>query len=598
MFMWCDGELNFEQVAAVNEDNNVFLVACPGSGKTRTLSYKIASELSKIGAENKWVVAITYTNRAADEIHERIENLGVDASKLWIGTIHSFCLEWILKPYAIYHEALKHGFRVIDSYDTEQLLTEICRPYRNPNITYWDCSNHYYTTDGLVISCTANKRHGVQQVLDQYYEVLSENNQIDFELILSLAYELVLQQPMISKLLSSLFSYILVDEYQDTKEIQYVILASILKAGQGRVGAFVVGDPNQSIFGSLGGYPIDLEDFSAISGLGFTKMELSLNYRSSERLVDYFGNYNVHSTNIVSESAHKEYPSVISFDTETSREGLIEELIRLIRYNIEVVGISPNEVCVIAPWWIHLASVTRGLVSALPEYSFDGPGLVPFSRDIENFWYKLSKIVLTEASPHMYRRRLRWSGEVLLALGDAGVDVSNLSKRSLLRECNSIEIEEQDGLVYLKLFFSTLFVNLHIDFKVIPVLYEHYNAFFKSSNERVERLKKEGAKFIGEIDSFRKVFEDRRGITVSTIHGVKGAEYDSVIAYALLEGMVPHFSDPDPQDSANKLLYVLCSRARKNLHLIAEQGRLRGQWGEYQATTVLSECHFVYDNIP
>jgi len=111
MFVWNPGDLNPEQEAAIAEERSVFLVACPGSGKTRTLTYKIARELSKLQPDdNKWVIAITYTHRAADEIHERIENLGVDTSKLWIGTIHSFCLEWIIKPYAIYHDALKNGF--------------------------------------------------------------------------------------------------------------------------------------------------------------------------------------------------------------------------------------------------------------------------------------------------------------------------------------------------------------------------------------------------------------------------------------------------------------------------------------------------------
>ena len=127
MFVWPENDLNAEQVAAITEPGSVFLVACPGSGKTRALTYKIAVELSKLRNDKAWVVAITYTNRAADEIHERIERLGVDTSQLWIGTIHAFCLEWILRPYAIYHPDLAHGFRVIDSHDTERMFTDLCR---------------------------------------------------------------------------------------------------------------------------------------------------------------------------------------------------------------------------------------------------------------------------------------------------------------------------------------------------------------------------------------------------------------------------------------------------------------------------------------
>ena len=96
MFMWEKGDLNLEQETAILHPSSVFLIACPGSGKTRTLTYKIAYELSRLASKRQFIVAITYTNRAADEIHERIEDLGVETSQLWIGTIHAFCLEWIL----------------------------------------------------------------------------------------------------------------------------------------------------------------------------------------------------------------------------------------------------------------------------------------------------------------------------------------------------------------------------------------------------------------------------------------------------------------------------------------------------------------------
>ena len=88
-------------------------------------------------------------------------------------------------------------------------------------------------------------------------------------------------------------------------------------------------------------------------------------------------------------------------------------------------------------------------------------------------------------------------------------------------------------------------------------------AFFKSSEACINRLRNEGAEFISDTRGFRKVFGNRTGITVSTIHGVKGAEYDAVIAYGLLQALVPHFSNPDGDDSANRLLYVICSQARK-----------------------------------
>ena len=595
MPIWKEGDLNYEQITAIEEDDSVFLVACPGSGKTRTLTYKIAHELSKLESTKKWVVAITYTHRAADEIQNRIERLGIDTSQLWIGTIHSFCLEWILKPYALYHDALKNGFRVINSFDSEKQIIELCKIQRKPSVTIWDCKYHFTTTE-RVLSGKDHLRPYVNTIIDQYYDNLRANKQVDFELILKYAYELISHNSSIGKILSSLFTHILIDEYQDTKEIQYAIVSAILREGGGRVKAFVVGDPNQSIYESLGGYAIIANDFSVLAQINFVEMELSLNYRSSSRIIEYFSHFNAYNTKIDPAGELTNFPSVITFDALVNQDDLLTPLTRIITHSIEEEGISPNEICILAPQWAYLASMTRSLVGALPNYSFDGPGMVPFTRDIDNFWYKLSRIILTEPSPSMYIRRLRWAGEIIFALNDANVDIGSLTNKSLLRECNSIDLTEQDGLTYLEQFFNELFNNINIDFRSIPSLVEHHTDFFSSSQDRIERLQEKEATFINDIASFRKVFENRSGITVSTIHGIKGEEYDVVIAYALLEGMVPFFGESE--QSAKKSLYVVGSRARKHLHLISERGRMYGRGHgrtEYPPTSILNQCDFNYN---
>jgi len=598
MFIWDKDDLNAAQEAAIEQPGSVFLVACPGSGKTRTLTYKIARLLSELRSEKKRVVAITYTHRAADEIHERIEQLGVDTSQLWIGTIHAFCLEWILRPYGIYHPALKNGFRVINAHDTERMHDDLCSLAPGVKLNNFDCS-YYFRTDGYVLTCPKAAKHAaIKTVLESYWQTLRNNRQLDFELILYYAYQLVRDHPSIAVILGSIFSCVLVDEFQDTREIQYAILASILKASNGRAEAFIVGDPNQAIYGSLGGYAISAAELGELSGITFKEMELSGNYRSSSRIVSYFGNYNVFSCNIEAVGKEKDFASLISYDSDTHRDELEAELVKLIRYNVEVVGIAPRDICIVAPWWAHLASMTRRLATALPDYAFDGPGMVPFARDIDNFWYKLSRIVLTEASPQLYVRRMRWAGEVISSLDDAGVEVTRIDRKSLLRACNAISIDEKDGLTFLRTFFDRLFGSISIDWRSNPCLREHHDAFFESSQRRIDKLTKEGSLAIAEIEMFRRVFAGRRGITISSIHGVKGAEFDAVIAYGLLEGMVPNFNDDDQEKSARKLLYVICSRARKNLHLLSERGRSRGWSGDYQPTEVLLGCAFDYDVVP
>ncbi|WP_312067522.1 3'-5' exonuclease [Empedobacter sp.] len=172
-----------------------------------------------------------------------------------------------------------------------------------------------------------------------------------------------------------------------------------------------------------------------------------------------------------------------------------------------------------------------------------------------------------------YVRRLRWGKEILNELDSAGVDVSSVNSKEFLRICNSFEISETDGLSYLKIFFDQVCEKLKIVLPNFPSLDEHFNSFFASSESRIQKLIDEGNPYIGDIENFRKVFRQRDGITVSTIHGTKGEEYDAVIGFALLDDYLPHFNDANGYINSKKMLYVLASRARKNLHLISERSR-------------------------
>jgi DNA helicase-2/ATP-dependent DNA helicase PcrA len=575
MFIWQKGDLNKEQEDAILENESLLLIACPGSGKTRTLTYKIAYELSRLKSEKEYIIAITYTNKAADEIKERVEILGVDIKQLWIGTMHAFCLEWILRPYSQYLNELKNGYKILNSHDSEILFTELCKPYKNPKITHWDLG-YYATTTGYHLSCLdTNKKESLEQILSDYHHHLSENHQIDFEQILHYSYKLLKENSIINSILSNIFPFILIDEYQDTKEIQYHIVSSILKAGKGTSKTLIVGDPNQSIYETMGGFPMAKAELEGLLGFELKdEYTLSSNYRSSSRIVKYFDHFKTYENQIVPEWEFKEYESIISYNNILAKSELMSEIARLIILNIEGYNISSNEICIAAPQWVHLASLTRGLMIKLPDISFDGPGMAPFSRDIDNFWYKISRIVLTEPSPNLYIRRLRWANEVLNELFAAGVDTSNITNKSFLKFCNSITLEEEDGLKYLILFFAKICDYIKIDLKTFPSLEDHYKSFFESSKARIARLKKEGSDTIGSIVNFRKVFKQRDGVRISTIHGTKGTEFDTIIGFGLLDSWVPHFSDKkNGSVNSKKMLYVLCSRARKNLHLISEKGR-------------------------
>ncbi|MFK0089698.1 UvrD-helicase domain-containing protein [Pseudomonas sp. NPDC090755] len=581
--------LNKSQILAINTPGSVFLSACPGSGKTRTLAFKIAVALTNLETSKKYIVAITYTHRAADEILERIEALGLDTSRLWIGTIHSFCLEWILRPYAIYEPRLESGFTIINQPDTERILEEICSTVSDQRISTYDCNYHFMDGKVALLCNDLSKHANIRKVLRTYFSILKENRQIDFELILYFAEKILTSHPVIPRTLSEVFELIALDEYQDTKFIQYSILFSIYKSGNGKTKAFVVGDPNQAIFESLGGHAIAYAEFKKRSQLDVTELSLNQNYRTSQNLVDYYSNFQVVKAATIAEGENKNHKSLIVWDKDLPSSQLEERVCNLIDFCLKDLKCTEEEICIVGPQWPSLAALTRRLMAKRPEYRFNGPGMIPFGRELDNFWYKLSRICLSEPAPDMYIRRMRWATEILSSLSDAGCDCP-LSNKELLRELNQVTSNESDGLRYLEHYFASFLEIVDIiDITSYPDLDQHYQSFFESSRKKITKAKKDGLDLIEGIEFFKRAFKPRAGITISTIHGIKGAEFENVISFSLLEGLVPHWAAKRSTDSANKLLYVVCSRAKKNLFLISEAKTHKSP------TKVLSGVKFLYD---
>ncbi len=596
MFIWEKGALNEEQEAAIFENESTLIIACPGSGKTRTLTYKIAYELGRLQSKKHFVVAITYTNAAADEIRDRVELLGVDISQLWIGTIHSFCNEWILRPYSLYLQELKNGFKILNSHDSQKIIEELCKNEKDPPITYYDCQFIATTEDYRIGSLDTRKHHSIGNVLREYIKTLKDNRQVDYEQILYYSYQILKSRPVICEILSNIFPFIMIDEYQDTKDIQYQIIFSIVKGGKSKTKLFIVGDPNQSIFETLGGYPMKKDKIEELTNLKLIERHLVSNYRSSALIIRYFDYFKTYPNIISAKGKLSDFQSKITFNFTTNYAVIEDEIARLILYNIKEKGISPNEICIAAPQWVHLASLTRKLMVRLPDYNFDGPGMAPFARDIDNFWFKLSRIVLTEPAPNMYIRRLRWAKEILYELNLAGCNMGETTNKDLLKICNSLEIDEEEGMAYLIKAFNEIMDQLRIKICYYSSLQEHYDSFFESSERRMKMLIDAGNDSVNTIANFKKVFKPREGIKISTIHGVKGTEYDTIIGFGLLQNWVPHFQDPNGLINSKKMLYVLASRARKYLHLVSESGRQINRYNPHGLlpTSHLLEYEFEY----
>lgn len=587
--------LNPAQQNAVKQEGNTVVTACPGSGKTRVLTWRVIRGIRELPSTKHRVIALTYTNRAADEIQVRLDQTEVCTDPLWAGTIHGFALEWILRPYAPYVERIRKGFSIADEYKSEQILSDLKNCFGKPS--YFDI-------------VTKRRRNGqvpntdpvAAAIFEAYQSRLEEDKLLDYDDVLFYAYRLLVDIPEVAKTLATIMHLICVDEIQDTQDLQYGILSEIFKASDDPPTIFFVGDADQSIYESLGAVIKTTDEIADEFGLEtITHLELKGNYRSTQRIIDFYQQFRPAAVHIESLTQYEQEDGLITFQDQTVETvDLPSAIAQLIRNALEA-GIESSDICVLAPHWWHVRSLGRALIQLLPDVDFDAPGLSPLHCQRDNLWFRIARLFLTTPAPRFYRTRLRWAREVVRDLGEVeGVDIPDTVKkpRSFLRLINSILSDEEEGLDYLRSVFSKLMFALDADIESYQFLKEALDIFFSKAQDRIDDV---GEDAPTDVASFRKLFKHPSGVVISTCHGIKGEEYDTVIAFGLLRGYIPNWQiiingDPETaEDQASKLLYVVCSRAKRRLHLIAETGRYTRTRNPYETATLLRRIHYGYD---
>jgi len=288
VFMNLD-DLNPEQRAAVTApDGPILILAGAGSGKTRVLTYRIAHLLSDRGAEPNEVMAVTFTNKAAREMRERVASLLDGASRFpWISTFHSACAR-ILRS-----EAREIGFRpdftIIDDGDTLTLLRRIIEDAALPDspspesARAWidQAKNEAITVKRAESAASGGRAETIAKIYRLYQERLRAMNSLDFGDLQLLTYELFMQSPAALERWQARARHLLVDEYQDTNRVQYLLVQAL---SQKTGNLCVVGDEDQSIYRWRGADIRNILDFER----DFTQpliFKLEQNYRSTKTIL-------------------------------------------------------------------------------------------------------------------------------------------------------------------------------------------------------------------------------------------------------------------------------------------------------------------------
>ena len=567
--------LNDNQKSVCLSPKNILLTACPGSGKTRTIIYRLAYLKKKNENSQLLDIAITYTNRAANEIEGRLEKMDIDISAIWTGTIHGFCMHFIIRPYAMYSKQLRRGYHVIDEF----IKQEYCRKIASD----------------LNISIGFKDPLSIPEIKEEYYKILKNNKEIDFDMILICAIELLEQNPFIAENIASLIRSIHVDEYQDTNEKQYTILKYIFQKNKD-INLLFVGDVNQAIYRSLGGTAKKKSDLSAEFGIPFMSMCLDGCYRSTQRLVDYYTKFEIEKTGVKAVSPIRAEKGIIKYDSLIHRNDLPERIAAIIQDELDG-GVSANEICVVAPQWNQILPMAGQLRKLLPDIPFDAPEISPFKYDRMNPFYLISQLVYSESGVHSRRRRRMVQDIIDIFYSEYHISKPEIfDGHDFLKIINSVLKEDEEGVLVFEKAVSELLKAFDTDLEKVPDLKKTYDEFLKKVQYRIENFSLPHT-----YSDLCHYFKEREGIVMTSIHGIKGEEYHTVIAFDLLNFHLPHnkyyFEEKVHRtNDTNKLLYVLCSRAKKNLYLFSERGRKTNRGYPLTPTDELKAVDFEYDN--
>lgn len=289
--------LNESQVAAVTHmDGPMLVLAGPGSGKTRVVTQRIAYLIDQ-GVDPRNMLALTFTNKAAEEMRMRVEKL-VGSNDVWMGTFHGFCVR-LLRRYAR-HVGLPESFSIYDVDDSKLALksavqasgfelTHVTLATLANRISYY--KNRLVTPEILQTEALSSEEYAVSQVYPYYQQELLHNAAVDFDDILMHTALLLRSNPELRHDWDQLLRYVMVDEYQDTNLAQYVIMRQ-LSVDQPNLAA--TGDPDQSIYGWRGANTKNVT-YLERDYPGLRVVRLEQNYRSTPEILsaaDYLIQHN------------------------------------------------------------------------------------------------------------------------------------------------------------------------------------------------------------------------------------------------------------------------------------------------------------------
>ena len=627
--------LNKEQYeGAITVDGQVLILAGAGSGKTRVLTYRMAHMIEDLEIKPWSILAITFTNKAAKEMKERVESLvGEKANEMWISTFHSTCVRILRRE--IDKLGYKSSFTIYDTSDQKTLLKE-CMKALNINdkdITLQEimgkigrAKDNMRTPESYMREFEHHFREKkIADVYQMYQKRLKENNALDFDDLIFKTVELFKSHPDVLEFYQNKFKYIMVDEYQDTNGAQYEFVKLLAKKYKN---ICVVGDDDQCIYAWRGADVTNILDFEK-DYPDCKVIKLEQNYRSKGNILE--------AANVVIVNNSRRKNKALRTEQESGSKIKIyraysdkEEADFVARQILEIKSKDKYENKDFAVLYRTNAQSRifeetfrrRGIA-----YKIVGGTKFYDRKEIKDMLAYL-KVLINPQDDISIKRIINVPKR---SIGDATVnkvqefaDSYELNLWDALQEVRTIPTLTARNCSSLER-FTELMDNFMIMSETMPVsmLIETilketgYLEELKKSNEiedksRIENLQE----LVSDAVDFEKNSEDKslmaylekvslvqdtedpekeqeNAVVLMTIHSAKGLEFPNVFMVGMENGLFPSMSDLDKEDQmeeARRLCYVGITRAKETLYMTSsEVRRVFGRTVSYSQSDFIGE---------
>lgn len=599
--------------AAETLEGPVLILAGAGSGKTRTLTYRVANLLEH-GVKAWHILALTFTNKAAREMRERIERLaGADAGEAWIGTFHSICCRILRRD--IEKLGYERSFTIYDDDDQQRVIKAVLKeldidekflPPKAVSADISDAKNRLLSPDEWLQKRGGDYRsQKTHDVMTRYEQRLRAANALDFDDLLVKTLQLFVEHPPVLEYYQSRFQYVHVDEYQDTNYAQYQLVRLITRESRNLC---VVGDDDQSIYGWRGADIRNILDFEK-DFPDATVIKLEQNYRSTANILDAANQIIAHNEGrkekeLWTEDGEGEKITLYAAADERDESAWICQRIRQLQRG----GTPYGSIAIL--YRMHALSrvLEETLMRAgIPYHVYGGTrfydrrevrDVLAYLRLIQNPAddISLSRIInvpkraIGDSTVEQLTQYARQNDMSLYAAVAAPPDTLASRARKSVNDFSSL-------IVSLLLAKETLplseFVQKVIDDSGLIAQYQ------KEENEenqaRIENIRE----FMGAVTEFEQKSEDKSlfaflenvalvteldnqdsapsFVTMMTLHSAKGLEYDAVFMSGMEEGIFPSaraMQEDNRVEEERRLCYVGVTRARKLLHLSYARRRM------------------------